>query len=101
MKTMKEFLKKRKIKILSLTGNKKIVENLYVYAFITILELLNSNWGIKPNSFDIRILLNSDVKPIILKTDDFKTIINQTFFAIIMQRTDLFSRSVLSFYIFF
>lgn len=56
--SLKEFLKKRKIKILSLTGNKKIVENLYVYAFITILELLNSNWGIKPNSFEIRILLN-------------------------------------------
>jgi len=56
--SLKEFLKKRKIKIQSLTGNKKITENLYVYAFITILELLNSDWGIVPNSFEIRILLN-------------------------------------------
>ncbi len=55
---LKVFFKKKNIKIQTLAGNKKITEDLYVYTMITILELLNDEWKIKPNGFDIRILLN-------------------------------------------
>ncbi len=56
--SLNEFFKSKNIKLQLLTGNSKITEDLYVYATITILELLNPHWGMKPNSFDVRILLN-------------------------------------------
>ena len=60
--SFKNFLKSRNINIQLLTGNKKIIDDPYVYATITILELLNPGWGIIPNTIDIRILLNEILK---------------------------------------
>lgn len=53
-----EIFQNKAIKLQLLTGNKKITEDIYVFATITILELLNTNWNIKPTAFDIRILTN-------------------------------------------
>ncbi|MCR4880863.1 MAG: ATP-dependent helicase [bacterium] len=69
--SLKEFFNQRKIKVQLLTGNKKIVDDIYVYAIITIFELLNPHWGLKPNGFDIRILLNEILKIPVYELQDW------------------------------
>ena len=51
-------LKKSNIKLQSLKGNKKILEDNYVSSILTILALVHKEKNILINSFDIRIILN-------------------------------------------
>ena len=75
--SLKEFLKPQGIKLQFLTGNKKITEDIYVYSIITVFELLNPQWSIYPNSFDIRILLNHILQIPIFDCQEFISIYNK------------------------
>lgn len=56
--SINSILRKSNIKLQSLKGNKKILEDNYVSSILTILALINREKNILINSFDIRILLN-------------------------------------------
>lgn len=76
--SLQEFFKPFGYNLQFLTGNKKITEDIYVYATITILQLLNKTWNIKPNYFDVRILLNEILQIPILECKNILAHFNKT-----------------------